>query len=151
MANAKNAKIYIASSWRNEFYADLLPKIRADGHEVYDFRDPDAAFKWSAIDENWKNWSVEQYKAALRHPEAVRGFIRDSGALEWCDTCVLLLPAGASAHTEFGWACGQKKRTAIFMPDGLTGRTEADLMYKYADLITDSSWELIKWLPIQSG
>ena len=32
------AKIYVASSWRNVFYPDVVQRLRDAGHEVYDFR-----------------------------------------------------------------------------------------------------------------
>jgi hypothetical protein len=31
-------KIYVASSWRNEYYPEVVEKLREAGHEVYDFR-----------------------------------------------------------------------------------------------------------------
>ena len=31
-------KLYIASSWRNEYYPDVVKTLREAGHEVYDFR-----------------------------------------------------------------------------------------------------------------
>jgi len=30
-------KIYVASSWRNEYYPEVVAKLREAGHEVYDF------------------------------------------------------------------------------------------------------------------
>ena len=30
-------RIYVASSWRNEFYPEVVAKLREAGHEVYDF------------------------------------------------------------------------------------------------------------------
>ena len=33
-------KIYVASSWRNEYYPEVVEKLREAGHEVYDFRNP---------------------------------------------------------------------------------------------------------------
>ena len=33
-------KIYVASSWRNAFYPDVVKALREAGHEVYDFRNP---------------------------------------------------------------------------------------------------------------
>lgn len=33
-------KIYVASSWRNSYYPDVVNKLRATGHDVYDFRNP---------------------------------------------------------------------------------------------------------------
>ena len=34
------AKIYVASSWRNPFYPDVVETLRKAGHDVYDFRNP---------------------------------------------------------------------------------------------------------------
>lgn len=33
-------KIYVASSWRNSIQAEIVAALRAEGHEVYDFRNP---------------------------------------------------------------------------------------------------------------
>lgn len=34
-------KVYVASSWRNKLQPDVVAIIRAAGHEVYDFRNPE--------------------------------------------------------------------------------------------------------------
>ena len=31
------AKIYVASSWRNQYFPEVVKKLREYGHEVYDF------------------------------------------------------------------------------------------------------------------
>jgi hypothetical protein len=49
----------------------------------------------------------------LEHPKAVRQFRNDIEAMEACDTCVLVLPCGRSAHTEAGWFAGRGKKTKI--------------------------------------
>lgn len=33
-------KIYVASSWRNEYQPMIIPVLLSMGHEVYDFRNP---------------------------------------------------------------------------------------------------------------
>ena len=46
------AKIYVASSWRNPYFADVVSLLRSAGHEVYDFRNPPHGghgFKWAEI------------------------------------------------------------------------------------------------------
>ena len=45
-------KIYVASSWRNEYYPEVVKVLRDAGHDVYDFRNPpsgDPGFKWSCV------------------------------------------------------------------------------------------------------
>ena len=95
-------KIYVASSWRNEFYEDVVCSLRAAGHDVYDFRNPpsgDEGFKWSWVAEDYMDWAPQEYRKQLMHPKAVRQFGNDIRAMESCDVCVLVLPCGRSAHT----------------------------------------------------
>lgn len=115
------ARIYLASSWRNTMQPRLVQILRADGHLVYDFKNPapgQNGFSWREIDENWKQWTAEQYVAALKTPVACQGYTFDMRAMEWADTCVLLLPCGRSAHLEAGWFAGRGKRTIVFTHDG---------------------------------
>ena len=125
-------KIYVASSWRNTRQPGVVDKLRTEGHEVYDFRNPapgDHGFQWSEIDPDWQGWTPEQFAAALNHPVALLGFSRDMQALEGCDACVLVMPCGRSAHLEAGWAAGAGKRLLILLSDG-----EPELMYGMGEL-----------------
>lgn len=115
-------RIYVASSWRNPWQPGVVALLREVGHEVYDFRQPvpgEDGFRWSEIDGGWQSWEPHVYRAALKHPVAEHGFKRDVDALRGCDACVLVLPCGASAHLELGWACGAGKRTAVLFPHGI--------------------------------
>ena len=59
------AKIYVASSWRNQYFPEVVKKLREYGHDVYDFRNPPhnhGAFMWKAMDPDFDKWSVEEYK-----------------------------------------------------------------------------------------
>ena len=58
-------KIYVASSWRNVYYPDVVAKLREAGHDVYDFRNPpsgDPGFKWGNVDPRFMEWSPEEYR-----------------------------------------------------------------------------------------
>lgn len=82
------------------------------------------------------SWSPEKYAALVRtHPAARAGFNLDRAALDWCDTCVLLLPSGRSAHIEAGYAAGQGKRVIVYLyPD----KFEPELMYLLCSaIVTD--------------
>ena len=139
-----NLKIYVASSWRNDFQPEVVRQLRADGHEVYDFKCPGdgwggegdgpGGFGWSEVDPEWKNWPdrIAAYLAALRHPRAVEGFNRDMDALKRSDACVMVMPCGPSASMEMGWACGAGRFVAVYIP----AMREPDLMVKMADLVT---------------
>jgi len=125
-------RIYVASSWRNPYQPSVVSSLRSAGHAVYDFRNPapgQRGFSWSEIDPDWAAWKVSDFLGALDHEYARRAFSRDQEALEWCDTCVLVLPSGMSAHLEAGWCAGQGKQVVV-----LAGELqEAELMYKLFD------------------
>jgi hypothetical protein len=114
-------KIYVASSWRCERQQDVVRRLREEGFEVYDFKNPssdDRGFGWSQIDPNWQKWTAAEYVAALKHPAAVRGLANDFGAMRWCDALVMVQPCGRSANLELGWAIGNGKRTIALLAEG---------------------------------
>ena len=125
-------KIYVASSWRNPHQPRVVELLRELNHEVYDFRNPapgNKGFAWSDIDEDWEQWTTEQYLAALKHPIAEKGFNLDFDAMKWADACVMILPCGRSANTEAGWMKGAGKKVFIYSPV----KQEPELMYKIYD------------------
>jgi len=135
-------KIYVASSWRNVYYPDVVAKLREAGHDVYDFRNPpsgDPGFKWGNVDPRFMEWSPEEYRDHLMHPKAVKQFKNDIEAMEACDTCVLVLPCGRSAHTEAGWFAGRGKLTIAYIPE----KQEPELMYKLFNKVCCSIDELL--------
>ena len=138
-------KIYVASSWRNTHYPEVVERLRLEGHFVYDFRNPpsgDPGFKWSNVGEDWLEWSPAQYRDKLTHPLAVKQFANDIKALQACDTCVLVLPCGRSAHTEAGWMAGSGRRVIAYIPE----RVEPELMYRLFDGIATTLNELVMLL-----
>lgn len=142
------ARIYLASSWRNEEQPRLVVGLRAYGHEVYDFRHPEPGnegFHWSEIDPSWRNWDAVAFRAALESPVALKGFGFDFAGMNWADTCVLALPSGKSAHLEAGYMAGQGKRVVTY----LGTFDEPELMYlALGDTICVSFSELLDALPV---
>jgi len=139
------AKIYVASSWRNTYYPDVVKRLLEAGHEVYDFRNPPHGghgFHWTDIDEKAFDWSVGEYREGLEHPLAERQFQADLQALEWADTCVLVLPCGRSAHTEAGWMAGAGRKVIAYIPE----LPEPELMYKLFDGVVGTLDELVEVL-----
>ena len=63
-------------------------------------------------------------------------------SLEACDTCVLVLPCGRSAHTEAGWFAGKGCTTIAYIPE----KQELELMYKLFTAVCCSLDELIALL-----
>ncbi len=131
------AKIYVASSWRNQYFPEVVKALREAGYEVYDFRNPPHGghgFRWTEIDPEALHWSFDQYAQGLSHPLAERQFSADLEALEWADTCVLVLPCGRSAHTEAGWLTGRGRKVIVYIPE----MVEPELMYKLFDRVVDN-------------
>lgn len=124
-------KIYVASSWRNPSQPHVVDALRNFGHEVYDYRNPSPeshGFGWSEVDPDWKNWTPKQFAAILQSNSVhiKRGFRFDKNALDWCDTCVCVLPSGRSAHLEAGYAAGQGKQVLFLLS---STNFEPELMY----------------------
>lgn len=132
-------RIYLASSWKNACRVrELALLFRAEGHEVFDFTDPDNSvegiekFVFSAA-----QWSIEGGKPAaeidwlefLSWTPSKRAFKSDKAGLDWADTVVLLLPSGRSSHLEAGYGVGKGKDLFIF---GDLCRGEFDAMYGFA-------------------
>lgn len=144
-------KIYLATSYRNPYYEDVLKRLECEGHEVYDFKKPwgaERGFHWTDISINWQDWSSEQYINLLTtNPIAEHGFKRDRDAIEWADALVLLRPSGTSAHSEFGYAAGRGKKTAVLIME----KHEPELMLAFANYLTTNVDDLCNWLAKQSS
>ena len=164
-------RIYLASSWRNEYQPEILRLLRGAGFEVYDFRNPRdegpqfeatpaEGFSWKQTDPEWGADTpdlLDRYLRMLEHPVAERGFAADFTAMKWADTCVLLLPCGRSAHLEAGWMAGAGRELIVYMPplflDGSLSRRwafEPELMYLVGgdarDVIATSTEGLVERL-----
>lgn len=124
-------KIYLASSWRNQYQTAALASLRSYGYEVYDFKNPapgNNGFGWRQTIDRPIQTAADLIEA-LGHPRAQQGFEFDFRAMKWADVCVLLLPCGNSAHLEAGWFAGQGKPVAVLCPE----LREPELMYKCFD------------------
>jgi hypothetical protein len=138
-------RIYVASSWRNQFQQGMVGLLRTAGHDVYDFQHPPGGdhlgFSWSDVDPGWQGWSPAQYVQHLNDPIAVAGFESDFNAMQWADACVLLMPCGRSAHLEAGWFVGAGKPLYIVLDTVLRNDEtanrghEAELMYRMATAV----------------
>ena len=73
------ARIYVASSWRNAYFPEVVKRLREYGHEVYDFRNPPQGghgFHWTDIDPNCAEWTFAEYADGLTHPSAEKQFAK---------------------------------------------------------------------------
>src|SRR5262249_37334419 len=127
----KTRRIYVASSWRNARYPDVVRALVQAGHEVYDFRHPRAdggGLSWREIHPDWQAWTTREYVRQITSaPRARGGFALAKAALDWCNTCVLVLPCGRSAHLEAGYAVGRGKDVIFLLAED--EGFEPELMY----------------------
>lgn len=140
-------KLYVASSWRNARQPTVVAELREAGHEVYDFRHPapgNEGFHWSEIDPAWKTWTPEQYREALGHPVADRGFELDLQGMVESDACVLVMPCGRSAHLEAGWFAGLGRPVVVLLDEAF----EPELMYKLTASVCLSMEEVLRILAL---
>jgi hypothetical protein len=146
LGSGEPRKVYVASSWRNQIQPEVVARLRAAGHNVYDFRNPkpeEHGFSWSEVNPAWLGWTPEQFIEDLYsgHPAIERGFSNNKAALDWCDTCVCVLPCGRSAHLEAGYAAGQGKLVLFLLqPEAF----EPELMYLLGHYCVSSIDELLK-------
>lgn len=136
--------IYLASSWRNPDYERVLDALSSDGHDVYDFRNPNSAFTWGQVMPSHANNDpvmAQTLVDALKHPLAVKGYQQDYDALSGADAVILALPCGKSAHLELGHAAGEGKPTAVLLEPMNT----PELMYSMATRICTTLDELVAW------
>lgn len=137
-------KIYLASSWKNEeivkLWAELLRRYHHEVDAFCDNSNDRYIFHFSEIGETWDldaiNFMIDE--------RSQKAFQEDKKWLNWCDCCLLILPAGKSSHLEAGYAKGQDKQLIIYQDEFPKG--EFDVMYGFADLITDSRSAVIEFL-----
>ena len=161
-ASNRPGYVYVASSWRNRTQPAVVAALRAAEIDCYDFRNPDGGngFSWREVKSGYdgprigvdrirakgSDWEpVDEYLRMVEHPRAIEGFDADFAAMNKADTFVMVLPCGKSAHLELGWAIGAGKRTAILLEDPV----EPELMYRAADYLAPSLFDLLGWLGVE--
>lgn len=137
-------KIYLASSWKNAaLVKNIKERLEAEGNEVDAFCDTSAGRFVFSFDQLPANISEHNAISIFNFPPVNRAFQEDKKWLDWSEATLLILPAGKSAHLEAGYAKGQGKRLVIYQEDFPNG--EFDVMYGFADLITDDINEVVEY------
>lgn len=149
-------RLYVASSWRNKRYPAVIERLRAEDIAHYDFRNPvsgNYGFSGSDVSQmlgfgpdGWRQATPTQIGALLDHPYAVDGFFLDKRALDDASAVLMVMPCGRSAHLELGWCVGRDLPSVILLDEDSESRTEAELMWKIADLVTPSLDEAVEFL-----
>ena len=125
-------KIYLASSWRNEYQATVLADLRALGADVLRLQESCARQQWVRVAAVRPRPQVGSHRRA--HAACARSSCRAGGfqvrfRRDDVGGLVLLLPSGMSAHLEAGWFAGANKPVAVLAPE----IREPELMYKMFD------------------
>lgn len=135
------ARIYVSSSWKNEYQPILVEELRKRGHEVYDFRHPDGRNDrnvWETVSEKVglsekyvnNTLSPNDFKEMASTEEAEMRFCDHFCAMMQADTCILLLPCGRSSHAEAGFMRGLGN--SVFVMD-TSNEVIPELMYLMFD------------------
>jgi nucleoside 2-deoxyribosyltransferase len=118
--------IYLIGSLRNPKIPQVATALRQAGYKVFD--------DWHAAgpeaDDYWRSYEQgrgRSYQEALQGYAADHVFEFDKTHLDRCDTGVLVLPAGRSAHAELGYMKGCGKRTFVVLEEADPERW--DVMY----------------------
>jgi len=128
------AKIYIASSWKNQKQVFWLANsLENFGFEVDAFcrtSDKRYSFHWSEMVDN--EIDLQKYDALsfLDDSKVQRAYQEDKKWLDWADTVIMLMPCGRSSHLEGGYGKGKGKRLFLY---GEFPKGEFDVMYALAD------------------
>ena len=143
-------RIYIASSWKNTKMASYTAVyLREKNFAVDVFCDKTTGryvFHWSEmLDDPDKSISKLNAVTFLKDKRSQRAFKEDKTWLDWCEACILVLPAGNSSHLEAGYAKGQGKKLIIYAPLGFP-QGEFDVMYGFADLMTNEIDKIVSFL-----
>jgi hypothetical protein len=133
--------LYLIGSLKNAEIPQIAEQLRKAGHTIFD--------DWHAAgpeaDDEWRRYELERgrtYQEALVGWAAKHVFEFDYRHLTRADGAILVLPAGKSAHLEFGWCIGKGKAGYVLMdnPD------RWDVMYQFARGIYFNMEELITGL-----
>ncbi len=156
-------KIYLAGSWKNsESILILQDYLIAFGHAVDCFASTKTgrtSFTWSELARGLGCSTQCEAELKLDKMDAIdllkfervqEAFNEDREWLDWCDTCILVLPSGKSAHLEAGYAKGNGKTLIIF---GEFLKGERDVMYGFADALFRESdiAKMIEYLAENNG
>ena len=129
-------KVYVAGSFNHSSLCRMVAKVlRAVGHEIYLFCDPDTnAYKLSKNIRAIGDAKELTAKHALTHITVQSIYHENRMWLEWAEAVVVVLPSGRSAHLEAGWAKGMGRPVFVY---GEMKQGEWDAMYCMLDGVFD--------------
>lgn len=137
--------VYVIGSLRSRHVVEVAQALRSEGLDVFD--------DWFAAgpeaDDFWQSYETARgrtYAEALEGKAAKNVFEFDRKNLDRAKCVVLVLPAGKSAHMEFGRAVGQGKPAFVYFSEGEPERW--DVMYRFATKVCFTEKDLrgaVRW------
>lgn len=132
--------IYLASSSKNNEILDQVIKLlTGEEQDYYDFR------KDNDLKHNPELTFEEMIKSLYYGFDVVRQYYRNFEALKRCDTTILVMPCGRSAHLELGYAIGKNKKACVYFHHSVVFDGARDIMYKMCDIVI-GPFQLLQWL-----
>lgn len=131
-------KVYLIGSLRNELVPKIAGELRAGLPRAEIFDDWYAA--GPEADDYWKAYEKARghdYPTALAGYAAQHVFNFDRHHLDTSDAAILVLPAGRSGHLELGYMAGKGRRSYILLDGSYSEEDRFDVMYNFADVVTD--------------
>lgn len=153
------SKIYIAASWKQRERVNKISKeLSSRGHVVFDFTDnasraevnrhmcldfPIYATSPKATYPERYDPTKQKYGHYLREMHEYDDVMKNNLAIiKKCDVCILLLPAGADSHADWGACVGASKITCVV---GYPESGERSPCHLWADAFFQDDAELLDW------
>lgn len=140
-------KIYISSSWKNrEQVRAMAVSLRDNGHEVYDFTDPNCRKTCEIPPESYPEQfdpKRHHYPTYLDNPDWRMAVNENRKSLQWCDAVLLLLPCGIDSTADWALAVGMGKTSIVI---GHPKAGERSPVHLWADDMVDDIDEAIDWV-----
>ena len=133
--------IYLIGSLRNPQIPDIGKRFRQIGYDVFD----DWFAAGPTADDTWREYEQSRghsYVEALQGLAADHVFQFDLFHLNRANLGVLVLPAGRSAFTEFGYLVGQGKPVYVLLDDP----ERWDVMLRFATGVYTDVHDLLRHL-----
>lgn len=135
--------IYLASSARNPNWERVKTLFEQDGHTVFDWKTGFTYGTGVLANIDVDSVPVDLVPKWAREKSTMGQLTHDLGGIASADALVLLLPAGADAHTELGLALGLGVPCFVLAPDK---NLRASLFYCMARWIGSDPAELCRVL-----
>ena len=146
-------RVYLSTSWKNRRRVRALAqRLRTDGHEVYDFTDPDCRGTPEIPPERFpeefdpEKHIYREYIHAV--PEWKEAVLCNMDAILWSDVVVLMLPCGNDAHADAFLGLGRGRDLVIC---GQPRKGERTPTHMWTDLFVDSDEDIPALLKQMEG